>query len=68
MEIFNRKKAIFLILILVILFAGYLLMAGPKPDPANLSHEIYSFRRITLAPVIILLSYGGIIFIILKRK
>ncbi len=68
MEIFNREKAIFFIIVLLILFAGLFLMAGPKPDPTNFSAEIYSFRRITLAPILILLAYGGIIFLILKRK
>ena len=68
MEILNRKKAISLIIVLLILFAGYFLMAGPKTTPNTFSTEIYSFRRITLAPLLILLSFGGIIFIILKRK
>ncbi|MCG6188571.1 DUF3098 domain-containing protein [Maribellus maritimus] len=68
MEIFDRKRSILLIIVLLILLTGYFLMAGPGPDSSNFATEIYSFRRITLAPVIILLSYGGIIFLILKRK
>ena len=68
MEIFNRKKATLLIIILLILFAGFFLMAGPMPEKDNFNPEIYSFRRITLAPVVIILSYCGIIFLILKRK
>lgn len=68
MEIFSRKKYISLIIVLLILFAGYFLMAGPAPKNDTFNTDIYSFRRITLAPVIILTTFGGIIFLILKRK
>lgn len=68
MEIFNRKKYILFIIILLILLSGFFLMAGPTPQKAYFDTDIYNFRRITLAPIIILLSYGGIIFLILKRN
>ena len=68
MEIFDRKKYILLIIVLLILFAGYVLMAGPTPEKDQFNTDIYSFRRITLAPIIILMSYGGIIFLILKKR
>ncbi len=49
MEIFNRKKYILFIIILLILFTGFVLMAGPTPEKANFNADIYSFRRITLS-------------------
>ena len=45
-----------------ILVIGFLLMAGGKPeDPSVFNPDVFSFRRITLAPVIVV---GGFMFII----
>ena len=45
-----------------ILIIGFLLMMGGKShDPNVFNPEIFSFRRITLAPIIVV---GGFIFII----
>jgi membrane-bound ClpP family serine protease len=43
-----------------IIVIGFLLMLGGKsPSPDKFSDDIFSFRRITLAPIVIL---GGFIF------
>ena len=53
---------------LVLLIVGYILMSGGGSDDPNVfSYEIFNFRRITLAPYIILSGYGTILFSILKR-
>lgn len=45
-----------------ILVIGFLLMSGGKsPDPHEFNPDIFSFRRITLAPIIVV---GGFMFII----
>jgi membrane-bound ClpP family serine protease len=45
-----------------ILIIGFLLMTGGKPDsPEVFNPEVFSFRRITLAPIIVV---GGFMFII----
>jgi hypothetical protein len=45
-----------------ILIIGFLLMAGGKAtDPNEFNPEIFSFRRITLAPIVVV---GGFVFII----
>ncbi|MDR0815777.1 MAG: DUF3098 domain-containing protein [Bacteroidales bacterium] len=45
-----------------ILVIGFLLMAGGKStDPNVFNPEIFSFRRITLAPIVVV---GGFVFII----
>lgn len=45
-----------------VLVIGFILMAGGKsPDPNEFNPEIFSFRRITLAPIIVV---GGFVFII----
>jgi hypothetical protein len=40
---------------------------GASEDPTAFSDEIFSFRRITLAPIVVLTGYGTIFYAILKR-
>lgn len=68
MKIFNRKKYILLVLVIMVLIIGYGLMAGPKAVEGEFNHALFSFRRITLAPLIIVIAYGSMIFLIFKRK
>lgn len=66
MEIFNRKKYFALIIVLTLLLVGYFMMAGPKQEAMKFNTDIFSFRRITLAPVLILSCFGAMIYIVLK--
>ena len=51
-----------------ILVIGFLLMAGGKSDDPNIFNpEIFSFRRITLAPIIVVGGFGFIIWAIMKK-
>ncbi|WP_394698133.1 DUF3098 domain-containing protein [uncultured Draconibacterium sp.] len=68
MEIFNRKKYLLLALVIILLIIGYGLMSGPKAVEGEFNNAIFSFRRITLAPIVILAAYGSMIFLIFKRK
>nr|WP_321357598.1 DUF3098 domain-containing protein [uncultured Draconibacterium sp.] len=68
MKIFDRKKYILLGLVIILLIFGFGLMAGPTAVQGEFHDAIFSFRRITLAPVLILAAYGSMIFIIFKRK
>ncbi|MGQ8336680.1 DUF3098 domain-containing protein [Sunxiuqinia sp. A32] len=66
--LFNRTKYTWLILAMILLTLSFILMSGPKPGPEDqFNEEIFSFRRITLAPLITIVSYIGLIFIILKQ-
>lgn len=67
MEIFNRKKYFLLILVLVLLLAGYALMAGPAGNTDEFNPAIFSFRRLTLAPLVILGTLASLVFIIFKK-
>jgi len=52
----------------VILIIGFLLMAGGKSnDPNVFNPAIFSFRRITLAPIIVVGGFGFIIWAIMKK-
>jgi hypothetical protein len=47
-----------LILIAVsLIISGYLLMTGSSNDGDNFNQNIFSFRRITLAPIVLLAGY-----------
>jgi fumarate reductase subunit D len=51
-----------------IIVLGFLLMLGGKSDdPNKFSEEIFSFRRITLAPVVVLAGFIFEIWAIMKK-
>jgi fumarate reductase subunit D len=52
----------------VVIIIGFMLMAGGKSvDPNEFSEEIFSFRRITLAPIVVLAGFIFEIFAIMYR-
>ncbi len=51
-----------------IIVVGFLLMLGGKSDdPNKFSEEIFSFRRITMAPVVVLAGFIFEIWAIMKK-
>jgi len=62
----KRNYSLFLIALSLIVL-GYLLMTGSvNRGGDSFNNEIYSFRRITLAPVILLSGYSLIVFSIMS--
>jgi len=52
----------------VIIVIGFLLMVGGKSsDPTIFNPEIFSFRRITLAPMVVLFGFLFEIYAIMKK-
>ncbi|MCF6366723.1 MAG: DUF3098 domain-containing protein [Bacteroidales bacterium] len=53
----------------VIIIAGFLLMIGGGTDDPNIFNEkeLFSFRRVTLAPIIILFGFVFEIYAIMKK-
>lgn len=67
--IFQKKKYIGLSFFVCLLIVGFALMSGGgTDDPNSFNDAIFSFRRITLAPIIVLSSYAGLIWLILKKS
>ena len=65
---FERKNYLFFLIGLALLAVGYLLMSGGGvEDPNEFSDAIFSTRRITVAPLTVMLGYGVIFYSILKR-
>ena len=52
----------------IIIIIGFLLMLGGKSDsPDKFSESIFSFRRITLAPIVVLAGFIFEIWAIMKK-
>ncbi|WP_321289655.1 DUF3098 domain-containing protein [uncultured Sunxiuqinia sp.] len=52
-----------------IIVVGFILMVGGKSeDPSVFNPEIFSFRRITLAPLVVLFGFLFEIYAIMKRS
>ena len=66
---FSKENYIWLCVGIVILVVGYVLMSGGGSDNPNEFHadQIFSARRITLAPITVLVGYGTILYAILKK-
>lgn len=65
---FTKTNYIFLIAGFLVIIIGFFLMAGGgSDDPAEFSDAIFSFRRLSLAPVVILGGYGLILYAIMKK-
>ena len=51
-----------------IVVLGFLLMLGGKsPDPNIFNEEMFSFRRITLAPIVVLAGFAFVTWAIMKK-
>ncbi|NLE33635.1 MAG: DUF3098 domain-containing protein [Bacteroidales bacterium] len=51
-----------------VIIVGFILMAGGRSDdPKVFSEDIFSFRRVTLAPLIVLAGFIFEIYAIMKR-
>jgi len=66
--LFNKSRYRLLIVSILVIGIGFLLMSGgASDDPKIFSDEIYNFRRIRLAPLIVILGFTLCIFTILKK-
>lgn len=65
---FGKQNYKLLFIGLGLIVVGFLLMIGGASDDPNVfSDDIFSFRRITLAPILILAGYVVEIFAIMKK-
>lgn len=66
---FTRDNYLWMIIGGLVIALGMLLLSGGENKNASIFDEtlVYSARRITVAPIVILLGFGIEIFAILKR-
>jgi hypothetical protein len=67
--LFGKENYKWMLIGLVIIVIGLLLMIGGKSEDPNQFNpkEVYSFRRITLAPILILAGLAVEVFAIFRR-
>lgn len=55
---FSRMNYILMVIGVVFILVGFLLMVGGGSDDPNVFNpEIFSFRRITLAPIVVMIGF-----------
>ncbi|NNK74710.1 MAG: DUF3098 domain-containing protein [Maribacter sp.] len=64
--IFQKKNYIFMFIGIAFITLGFILMSGGGSDDPNVfNEEIYNFRRIRLAPTLVLIGLGIEVYAIL---
>ena len=64
----TMKNYILIAIGAVIIIIGFILMAGgTAATPEQFNEDIFSFRRITLAPIVVIAGFAFEIYAILKR-
>lgn len=64
----GKKNFIFMAAGMALVVIGFFLMSGGGSDDPNVfSYDLFSFRRVTLAPIVILGGYGTVLYGIIKK-
>lgn len=68
--VFSKKNIMFIIIGCVVTLIGFFLMMGGGSDDPNVfnEEEMFSFTRITLAPILVIGGYALVIFGIMKKN
>lgn len=66
---FGKDNYLWVIIGLLFILIGFLLMiGGGSDDPDVFNEAIFSFRRITLAPILVLIGFGIQFYAIMKKS
>lgn len=66
--LFDTVNYTFLLIGIGVIALGFLLMSGGGSDDPNVySDAIFSFRRIRLAPMVVLIGFGVVFYSIFKK-
>ena len=67
--LFGANNYKILIIGLVVIALGFILMSGGSNENPNVfNEEVFNFRRIRLAPTVVLIGFGITIYSILKKS
>lgn len=68
--VFGKDNYIFIIGGFLVTLIGFLLMMGGGSEDPNVfnEEELFSFRRITIAPFLVIAGYGIVIYGIMKKR
>jgi hypothetical protein len=66
--VFTKENYKLMAIGVVIIVIGFLLMTGGKAaSPDQFNPDVFSFRRITLAPIVVLFGFAFEIYAIMKK-
>lgn len=66
--LFGKSNYLVLLIGIALIAIGFILMSGGgSNDPNVFNEEIFSFRRIRLAPAVVLAGFGVVIYSIFKK-
>jgi hypothetical protein len=67
--LFEKENYKFLFIGIAVIALGFILMAGGgSEDPNVFNEDIFNFRRIRLAPTVVLIGFGITIYSIFKNS
>ena len=67
--LFEKVNYKFLLIGIGVIVLGFILMSGGgSDDPKVFSEDVFSFRRIRLAPTVVLIGFGITIYSIFKNS
>lgn len=64
---FDKVNYILLVVGMVIVVIGFLLMTGPASTETTFEPDIFSARRIKLAPVVCLFGFVSMIYAVVRK-
>ena len=64
---FDKVNYILLAVGMMIVIIGFLLMTGPSTTPDHFEPDIFSARRIKVAPVVCLIGFVSIIYAVMRK-
>ncbi len=66
---FGKENYIIMLIGIAVIFIGFACMSGGgSSDPAGFNPELFSFRRITLAPILVILGFVIEVYAIVKKS
>lgn len=64
---FDRVNYILLVVGMVIVIIGFILMSGPGSTESAYNPDIFSARRIKVAPVVCLIGFVSMIYAVMRK-
>lgn len=64
---FDKTNFILLVVSMVIVVIGFLLMTGPASTDAAYEPDIFSVRRVKVAPVVCLIGFVSMIYAVIRK-
>lgn len=64
---FDKVNYILLAVGMLVVIIGFLLMTGPSTTPDHFEPDIFSARRIKVAPLVCLIGFLSIIYAVMRK-